>query len=524
MKRLGRLLVSALALMLLVCASAGAEPWKFGVMADTQWIGADDGHNPNSVAVGIINQINAQFLEARVKFVIQVGDLVDKYADAAMQTRAAAAQALYDAGIGFFPLRGNHESTQAAASSFQAAFPQTQGQGANVFGATRFSSPSADLAGLSYAFDYRNVRFVLLDQFTPPSGAADPTPIDSQQAWITGELSTKPRYGHALVFAHKNLIGQNHVDTLFGSSPAADPAGQNAFIGGLHQAGVRYFFSGHDHIHHRSIVASPDGTAAVQEIIGASDSSKFYIPAIPSNDQKYDTPIRELPIAQERNTIGYYIVTVDGPRVTVDFYSAIAAPALDSTGSEYLISATPSLVFTKRETFGYSVNGREFVVAQGQSYTGIQDSFESTHARILSGGNGSTATDGSNRPLVKTVNTGWSDETDENLTSDVLTVWGMANGLGSGRTDTYTIALSHGHPRFPWFGPGPGILSTRDDRGNWVNAVERNYGGTPRFVLGPWVSGYGLGTFGYDPRTRTAWAVVNHEGEFAISKTMGDWR
>jgi len=35
--------------------SAFAEPWKFAIMADTQWTGVpDDGKNPNSVAVDII--------------------------------------------------------------------------------------------------------------------------------------------------------------------------------------------------------------------------------------------------------------------------------------------------------------------------------------------------------------------------------------------------------------------------------------------------------------------------------------
>jgi hypothetical protein len=38
--------------------SAFAESWKFGVMSDTQWIGTDDGKNPNTVAVDIIRQLN----------------------------------------------------------------------------------------------------------------------------------------------------------------------------------------------------------------------------------------------------------------------------------------------------------------------------------------------------------------------------------------------------------------------------------------------------------------------------------
>ena len=112
MKRLFRL-KAACALALAVCIGAGgawAAPWSFGVMSDTQWIGANaDGKNPNSVPVGIIDQIDPQLIKAGVKFVIQVGDLTDNGSSAAMAERAKASQTLYDAGIGFYPLRGNHE-------------------------------------------------------------------------------------------------------------------------------------------------------------------------------------------------------------------------------------------------------------------------------------------------------------------------------------------------------------------------------------------------------------------------------
>jgi hypothetical protein len=66
-----RIVVFALMIVVL-CAPAFAQVWRFGVMSDTQWTTPDDGKNPNSVAVGIINQINDQFIKNRVQFVIQV--------------------------------------------------------------------------------------------------------------------------------------------------------------------------------------------------------------------------------------------------------------------------------------------------------------------------------------------------------------------------------------------------------------------------------------------------------------------
>jgi len=60
-------------------------------------------------------------------------------------------------------------------------------------------------------------------------------------------------------------------------------------------------------------------------------------------------------------------------------------------------------------------------------------------------------------------------------------------------------------------------LATRDENGNWVNAVDFNIGGTKQFVLGPWNASYGLGTYGVDQKTKTAWAVINYQGDFSIA-------
>ncbi len=58
------------------------------------------------------------------------------------------------------------------------------------------------------------------------------------------------------------------------------------------------------------------------------------------------------------------------------------------------------------------------------------------------------------------------------------------------------------------------------EAGAWANAVEMNYGGTPVFISGPWQVGYTLGTYGVDPHTGTAWAVINFDGAFAIDNRI----
>ncbi|HTY60889.1 MAG TPA: metallophosphoesterase [Acidobacteriota bacterium] len=542
-----KVLILTTAFMLLVGSIAGfAEPWKFGVIADTQWLNNDDGKNPNTVAADVIKQVDREFILKGVRFVVAVGDTVDVPSLGSLDTRALFAQDLYNAGIGFYPLRGNHESEMPGSGpEFIRIFPQNLNGlnnltpsdinpsiGTDAFLApdskvgfpfkigSNFNSPSltfngVSIKGLTYSFDYENARFILLDQFDN-SGNTTNTTIPQQQNWITQRLSDKKRPDHAFVFAHKGLITENHADGLFGPNPASDPASTDAFIASLANHGVQYLIGGHDHMHNRAVVSTTDGkTAIVHELICASDSNKFYTPVNPSNDTKYDNPAREIPLSQDLYQIGYYIVTVDGPHVTFEYYGV---PSGQIGG---LISATPVLSgnWEKRETFGYSLNGAEFLVGQGQSYTIVQDSFRGTTASILAGINGSTAQDAGGRRLTKAIYTGWS-KTNPGAASDILRLGGMAKGFGTQETDVYVLSMSYEGRSLRTDELKSGLfgLATRNGKGNWINAVTKNFGGVEKqFVVGPWTAGYGLGTYGIDPSTHTAWAVINFNGEFTVA-------
>jgi hypothetical protein len=589
--------------------------WKFGVMSDTQWTNApgtvwttpagSDNSNPNSSAVGIATQIQNQFINAGVKFVVHVGDLADNpggEANLGDDTRALYAQSLYNAGIGFFPLRGNHDDNYAGlAAEFQRIFPQTQNGSHNTtpsdilttFATTdpqvssasntlpvvaktgspftvgsNFSSPNSysnGLVGLTYSFDYNNARFILLDQFTPIGlsngtggwdasfGSGSPTTINLQQPWINTQLSGRPSGSHAFVFSHKGLITCQHADGPFGNDPSQNLPYQNAFISSLASNKVGYYMNGHDHMYDRALITSPDGTSKVTTILTASDSSKFYVPAgsgtnyhgatgastpVPrgsSNDIYYNglvsLPSRRTPITQDLYTVGYYIFTVNGANVTVDYYAA-DVNTYTSSVSELITATANGLNFTKKESFGYSLVGKQFEVPQATSYASgavpitypmpatvtpaqIQDVSPSTSttAKILSGSNNSSVLDACQIPCVKVVNTGWA--TASGSVSDILTIWGIDPYQGSAQKDTYALSLA--------LSPTSGairqglVLCALDSNGNWSNAVNQNSGGTRTFVNGPWNSSYGLGTYGIDPTTNSAWAVLNYDGIFAIA-------
>ena len=543
-----RFLVLAVAFALFIgVATVSAETWKFGVMGDTQWTLATDpaGTNPNNVSASIIQQINRQFINHGVKFVLQVGDLTDNGNDADIAVRAAAAQPLIDAGIGFFPMRGNHETYGTnngfAIQAFQTNFPQTQG---GVFTQTsskmfrmgqHFSSPtnvSSDLAGMSYSFDYDKARFVIIDPWATPSkldnnadGYAYGYTIADQQNWISSRLDLKKSGAkHAFVFSHQPIMAENHQDSPFSGYTNANPDMQNAFFASLDNNNVEYYISGHDHIHQRSIIKSPDGVSQVQELICASNSSKFYTPK-PLNDAKwYGQKTRETSVSQERYTVGFYIFTVDDSCVTVDYYSDNhgnwGSDAKYPEGVSPYSNITPIFNFVKKETWGNCQNGREFLVQQGKPYTAVIDTFGSSTAKILDGYNNSIAQDYTNRPFTKTVNTGWHAKSDSSrdhldadayLASHILTLSGMAD-LGSQESDTFVLSMSYkGKSKEAM------ELVTRDNAGNWVNAADMNFGGVKQFVSGGYVPGSGLGTYGFDPSTQIVWAVINYNGDFAAA-------
>ncbi len=558
-------------------AKPSSKPWSFGVISDTQWTVADDGFNPNTVAANIIKQIDGKFAQSGVKFVVAVGDTVNEGSKVNIDTRALYAQDLYNAGIGFYPLRGNHEVTEDlsyhdSGSEFRTVYPQIMtGVNNNTpKGITTSIIPAADLANnapagkrgktftvgtnfsepaqvnqannsVSYSFQYANATFVLLDQFNGnyDNNTYYDSTIPQQQSWIDGVLSSRPANTHAFVFAHKNILGGNHKDNMFGGQVTSNDPGdgsgldlnaltqaqkdaltmkqsaENTFLASMQANEVDVVVSGHDHHHYESVVTSPDGASKVRQLITQSDSSKFYTPGNP-------TSANDAAIEQDLGRVGYYIFTVDGPNVTMDYYADV------NGGADYGLDGA-TFDFEKISTSTYSLNGTSTVVDQTKSYSGIsanttlaasmESGFHGTSVSILGGTNGSIATTNYGKKLSHQVDTAWTPG-DRSLASDILTLSGMSRTIGSAKTDAYTLSMTYsmsgvGMNSSLAKGGKFGIL-TQDSNGRWIKAVDKNFGTSQKFVLGAWNANYKLGTYGIDPIANTAWAVLNYNSSFAV--------
>ena len=350
------LCISALVLAFIpsLFAAEDNSGWAFGVIPDTQW---DSQNAPfHGVAVHIIDAINAEFVRQKVDFVIQVGDLAEKPTNIAFQTRAKHNSVLAEAGIKFYPLRGNHDSDGRAetVARYKAAFPNLPGT--SGAGGSSPNLPGAE--GMTYSFTHKGGKFILLDTFPlftdKVQGGKAYTPSD-YLPWIESELK-KEDHRFALVFAHRNLRGQLHKENIFGMNPDSNSEMQNAFIACLQQNGVRHFISGHDHMYARSLIESLDGKSEIWQIISGSASAKNYLP-IPSLVRKRESPLGRLytptlslllddqkkTVKRDLMRVGFLIVRVDAERILFEYYSA------ESFGERPQVP-----VWKLRDSFGYT--------------------------------------------------------------------------------------------------------------------------------------------------------------------------
>lgn len=552
-----------MAIGLIACLAplASAEPWKFAVLGDTQWpdtaripvknasgtvlkgadgkdstviVNADSlsGYmNPNMVPAYFLHQIHERLRDHGVRFVLAVGDLSDWPTLESMRTRATWTQELYDAGIGFFPIRGNHDEGPVAAQEFVRVFPQTKtGQmnatpadaflwtdSANIHPTLRspsakfsmgasFSSPSC-AKGRSYAFTDQGSTFVMIDQFMGTvSEGVKTCPMSVQIPWMDSVLRSRPAGTPAFLVTHKPVIGACHTDNLFGDNPTVDTAGQTRLIETLTRNKVELLFSGHDHQMQQALVEEPGprGLRIHQRIVPGA-SYKFYPPL--KVDEEQNVPKfgkkREILLAQDLGTVGYTVVEVDGPRIEVSDWGA---PSGIQFGD---LLVAPNLVgqWTLRRKWGASSRGKQTLLAQGDSLKVLSDSSSGTKVRLLSGVWKAAKGDFYNRPFSALASTDW--QTLPNLLSAAWTVWGLEKSNGSSVTPTFALAMSVDPLASDSLLLSGGACLARLDSGAWKCV------GTGTLRQGAWKSGDPVGTKGYNPVSREVWAVVDRAGTFA---------
>ncbi len=232
--------------------SASAEKWNFIITGDSR------GFN-NGVHTDILAEIVQETIDQNAEFILFPGDLVNgsstqSVLESQLNTWIDTMQPLYDAGIGVYPVRGNHETGPLAAWH-------------NVFSGS-YALPSNGPAGevnLTYSVAHKNVFFVGLDQYVNLHRV--------NQTWLNNQFAanTNP---HIFVFGHEPAFAVQHSDCLDDY-----PTDRNTFWFSLRDAGCKVYACGHDHFYDHAAVDDGDANQANnvhQYIVGTAGAPLRY--------------------------------------------------------------------------------------------------------------------------------------------------------------------------------------------------------------------------------------------------------
>jgi 3',5'-cyclic AMP phosphodiesterase CpdA len=279
--------------------SGCAEPWKFIVTGDSR-----DGDN--GVNTTILGELAAEIVKRQVDFVLLSGDLVNGYVDqtaleSQLNTWRNTMQPVYDACIGVYVVRGNHDvGDPAGVTAWNKVF---KGE---------FSLPDNGPAGeknLTYSVTHKNALIISLDQYIRLRRV--------NQAWLAAQFAanTKP---HIFVLGHEPAFKALHEDCLDDY-----PAERDVFWGSIEKAGGRTYFCGHDHFYNHARVDN-DGDPSNdihQYIVGTAGAPLYdWLGNYDGDNSNYT--VENIYHAKE---YGYCLVEIDGLDVTLSWMERVGA-------------------------------------------------------------------------------------------------------------------------------------------------------------------------------------------------------
>jgi len=276
------------------CAQA---PWKFIVTGDSR-----DGDN--GVNTTILGELAAEVVKRRVDFAIFSGDLVKGYVDqtaleSQLNTWRNTMQPVYDAGIGVYVVRGNHDVGEPAGVTAWN----------NIF-KDEFTLPDNGPAGeknLTYSVTHKNAFIVAVDQYVKLRRV--------NQAWLDSQLAANTR-PHIFVFGHEPAFKSSHEACLDDY-----PAERDAFWASIEKAGGRTYFCGHDHFYNHARV-DDDGDPSNdihQYIVGTAGAPLRGWPGDYDGDNN-DYTVENIYYSKE---YGYVLVEIAGFDVTLTWIERI---------------------------------------------------------------------------------------------------------------------------------------------------------------------------------------------------------
>jgi predicted phosphodiesterase len=296
----------ALVLLCLLAPVASADTWKFMVSADTRSSGGDNGVNTT-----ILGEIANRTVAEGAEFILVPGDLALSATTAAFNTWKSTMQPVYNAGIGVYAIRGNHDTNDLSAwnAAFYADMPH--------------NGPAGEI-GLTYSFTRHNALIVGMDEYV--------TSHRVNQAWLDQQFATNAQ-PLVFVFGHEPAFKVYHTDNLDNYS-----ANRDAFWSSIRDAGGRSYFCGHDHLYDQAGIDDGDGNPYnnVRQMLIGNGGAPFY------NGYSYNganTTWTPTNVAHDENNYGYVLVEVNDNSVTMTYKHRTSAGVYEPYGTAFSYTA-----------------------------------------------------------------------------------------------------------------------------------------------------------------------------------------
>ncbi|MGB2863006.1 MAG: hypothetical protein WBC05_06750 [Sedimentisphaerales bacterium] len=293
-----------------------SNPWKFIVTCDSR--GSINGIQPI-----VLGELVTEILSQGADFVLFPGDLVSGYAsigpagfEAQLRAWVQMMDPVYNAGIGVYVSRGNHEIMDVWGYYIRPDIDPEDNHATrwlNVFGNDLYPEQMLPDNGpalekyMTYAVTHKNAFIISLDQY---AGINHDTVHMVNQQWLDAQLAanTKP---HIFIAGHETAFRAMHTDCLDNR-----PDERDAFWASIRNTGGRTYFAGHDHFYDHALIDDGDGNPnnnIHQYIIGTGGARPYaWSPPYSGNNSYYT--VEQLYHAEN---YGYVLVEVDGLNVTL---------------------------------------------------------------------------------------------------------------------------------------------------------------------------------------------------------------
>ncbi|MBA4388104.1 MAG: hypothetical protein C0404_08995 [Verrucomicrobia bacterium] len=213
-----------------VAGNAPADSWKFLVCGDSRGTST-----ANQINTNVLKEIAYAITNEQPAFVLFAGDLVNSGNDTAFRAWTNIMAPVYQAGIGLYPVMGNHDT--AAVSAYT-----------NIFGpGLPANGPSGELYR-TFSFCYSNALFLGLDNYVNLDRV--------NQAWVDSVLATN-YMPHVFAYGHVPAFVVDTHDTLGNYVSQRD-----VFWRSLEAVGAKAYFCGHAHFYDHARLDSGDGNSS----------------------------------------------------------------------------------------------------------------------------------------------------------------------------------------------------------------------------------------------------------------------